>query len=293
MDIEQRDPRMTEVIESSAKMERLATGLGFTEGPVWNGPKGELVFSDIPGSCLYRWEDTHGIRELRRPSNMANGNAYDIDWRLVTCEHATSRLTRTEHDGSVTVLAEAYDGKRLNSPNDVVVRSDGSVYFTDPTYGRQEFFGRPRPVDLAFRAVYRLDPAGRLTMLASDFDEPNGLCFSPDERVLYVNDTVREHIRVFTVQRDGRLGAGEVFAKPVGPGEGSPDGMKTDVEGRVYCSGPGGIHVFDPDGGCIGVIGVPEVVGNFTWGGQDRTDLYICASTSLYRVRMKVPGNVR
>lgn len=292
MDIEVRDPSMADVVSPSAKVERLATGFGFIEGPAWNGKESHLIFSDIPNSCMYRWSDS-GVEVFRKPSNMGNGNTFDDQWRLLTCEHATSRLTRTEPDGTITVLAERYDGDELNSPNDVIVARDGSVYFTDPIYGRSEYFGVPREPAQPVRGVYRLDVSGELARVLEDFDQPNGLCFSPDERLLYVNDTARRHIRVFSVGVDGSLTQGRIFAEPTGPGSGAPDGMKTDVDGRVYCTGPGGIHVFAPDGNCLGVIRVPEDAANFTWGGPSRTEMFISASTSLYRVPVQAAGNVR
>lgn len=293
VDLEIRHRAFAEVISSAALMERVATGFRFTEGPVWCDPAAALVFSDIAGDCQYRWRPGEAMQVHRKPSNMANGNTYDAEWRLITCEHAASRLTRTEPDGRIEVLADRYDGKELNSPNDVVVKGDGSVYFTDPTYGRQEFFGRPRKPQLPYRGVYRLGAGGDLTLLADDYDQPNGLCFSPADEFLYVNDTTRNHIRVYTVREDGTIDGGAVFATTVGEGDGSPDGMKTDVDGRLYCTGPGGVHVFAQDGTCLGVIRVPEVVGNFTWGGPDRRELYVCATTSLYRVPVTIPGNVR
>lgn len=285
---------MSEVIDAEAELVQLATGFQFTEGPAWHGPERKLVFSDIPSSTQYVWREKEGCHIYRRDTNMANGNTYDNQWRLITCEHATSRLIRQEPNGTVTVLADSVDGKDLDSPNDVVVKSDGAIYFTDPTFGRQEFFGQPRPVVQDVRGVYRIDGRdGRLTRVAGGFSEPNGLCFSPGEDLLYVNDTPQDEICVFPVLEDGSLGERREFAKPTGAGEGSPDGMKTDVSGRLYSTGPGGIHVFAVDGTCLGVIPVPEVVGNFTWGGPTRTDLYICASTSLYRIPVKVRGNVR
>lgn len=293
VDVEVRDRAIAQVISASASIERLATGFAWTEGAAWSGPERALVFSDIPNDRLYRWRPDEGIEVVRGPSNMANGNTYDNEWRLVTCEHATSRLTRTGADNQIEVLADRYEGKELNSPNDVVVKKDGSVYFTDPTYGRQAFFGRPRPAELPHRGVYKLGRDNELSLLAPDFDQPNGLCFSPDESILYVNDTERGHIRTFNVRSDGALEKGSLFAKVTGTGDGSPDGMKTDVDGRVYCTGPGGIHVFNPEGICLGVIHTPEAVANFSWGGEARTDLYICAATSLYRIATSVAGNVR
>lgn len=295
MSIDVRDPLMEAVVPTSAKLERLATGFGFTEGPIWHGPDSYLIFSDIPNSTMYRWSEDAGVEIFRKPSNMANGNVFDQQWRLLTCEHATSRLTRTERDGSITVLASKYGDQELNSPNDVIVAKDGSIYFTDPTFGREEYYGVPRQAGQPFRGVYHLNPDGgeQPRLLFEDFDQPNGLCFSPDERLLYVNDTARGHIKAFAVGENGSFTGGQVFAEPQGPGEGLPDGMKTDIMGRVYCTGPGGIHVFAPEGTCLGVILVPEVVANFTWGGVDRMQILITASTSLYRIATLVRGNVR
>ena len=179
----------------------------------------------------------------------------------------------------------------LNSPNDIVVKSDGAIYFTDPTYGRMEYYGVPREPQLGFRAVYRLDPqGGELTLLADDFSQPNGLCFSSDERLMYVNDTERGHIRVFDVRGDGTLAGGRVFAQLIGEGAGAPDGMKIDSNGNLYCCGPGGIHVFDSSANCLGVIRVPKPAANFNWGGDDLRSLFITASASLYRIDVRVPG---
>lgn len=293
MSIDVRDPLMEAIVATSAKLERLATGFGFTEGPVWHGPGSYLIFSDIPNSTMYRWSEDAGVEIFRKPSNMANGNAFDRQWRLLTCEHATSRLSRTEQDGSVSILASKYGDQELNSPNDVIVGKDGAIYFTDPTFGREEYYGVPREARQPFRGVYRLDPdSGEPRLLFEDFDQPNGLCFSPDELLLYVNDTARGQIRAFPVAEDGSFTGGEVFAEPQGVGDGLPDGMKTDIMGRVYCTGPGGIHVFASDGACLGVILVPEVVANFTWGGAERMEMFITASTSLYRIATRVRGNV-
>jgi gluconolactonase len=228
---------------------------------------------------------------FRKPSNKANGNAYDRKGRMVTCEHATSRVTRTGLDGAITVLATHYRGKELNSPNDIVVKSDGFLYFSDPTYGRMPVFGVERPQDLDFQGVYRLAEDGSgLTLLADDFAQPNGLCFSRDEKRLFVNDTDRGHIRSFTVNGDGTLAGGGVWAELTGDGEGGADGLKVDRDGNVYCCGPGGLHIFAPDATSLGVIRVPEVVANFTWGGDDMRSIFLTASTSLYRVRSKTPG---
>ena len=192
------------------------------------------------------------------------------------------------------MLASHHDGKELNSPNDVVVKSDGAIYFSDPTYGRREHFGVLREPQLAFRGVYRLAPDGKtLTLLADDFGQPNGLCFSLDEMVLFVNDTDRQHIRAFDVKGDGTLANNRIWAKTVGDGAGAPDGMKIDSAGNVYSCGPGGIHVFAPDATCLGVIKVPEHAANFCWGDDDLKSLFITASKSIYRIRVQVPGTAQ
>ncbi len=291
MTVEVRDPRLEAVVDPGVRIERLAAGFDFTEGPIWHPQGQHLIFSDMPGDHMRRWRAGEGVTTFRKPSNMANGNAYDRAGRIVTCEHATSRVTRTGPDGRIEVLATHWQGQELNSPNDVVVKADGAIYFTDPTFGRMEYYGRPREPELAFRGVYRLDPETRaLTLLADDFGQPNGLCFDLEERRLFVNDTERAHIRVFEVEADGTLGSSRVWAEPEGEGPGAPDGMKIDSAGNLFCTGPGGIHVFAPDAGCLGVIRLAEVPANFTWGDADLRSLFVCASTSLYRVRLQVPG---
>jgi gluconolactonase len=291
MNVETRDERFRSVVGADVEIERLASGFDFTEGPIWHPRTQHLIFSDMPGNHMRKWSARDGITTFRKPSNMANGNAYDRAGRIVTCEHATSRVTRTGLDGRIEVLATHWQGQELNSPNDVVVRSDGAIYFTDPTFGRMEYYGLPREPELPFRGVYRLEPdAGQLELLADDFGQPNGLCFSLDEKRLFVNDTERAHIRVFDVSADGRLANSRVWAAPEGEGEGAPDGMKVDSAGHLFCTGPGGIHVFAPDAACLGVILMPEGVANFTWGDADLCSLFVCASSSLYRVRVKIPG---
>jgi gluconolactonase len=289
--VEIRDPRLRTVVGSEVAFEKIATGFLFTEGPLWHAREQYLLFSDMPGDHLRKWRAKEGVTTFRKPCNQTNGLAWDAQGRLLACEHASSRLTRTEADGSIAVLASHLDGKELNSPNDLAVRSDGSIYFSDPTYGRNEYYGRPRPVVLGFRGVYRVEPESkRLTLLADDFGQPNGLCFSADEKRLFVNDTDRKHIRVFDVRPDGKLANSRVWAETNGDDPGAPDGMKLDVEGNLYCCGPGGIHVFSPDAACLGVIRVPEYTANFCWGDADFRSLYITASTSIYRIRTQIAG---
>ncbi|RWC26557.1 MAG: SMP-30/gluconolactonase/LRE family protein [Mesorhizobium sp.] len=278
-------------VVGDATIETLASGFGFLEGPVWHPYEKWLVFSDIPESRMYRRSAAGEIELFRAPSHKANGNTLDRQGRLVTCEHATSRVTRAEPNGGVTVLATHHQGKQLNSPNDIVIATGGSIYFTDPGYGRVEFYGVPRPQELPFQGVYRIDGDGaRLTLLADDFAQPNGLCFSLDESRLFINDTERGHIRVFGVEANGDLNGGAVWAVTEGEGPGAPDGMKIDSRGNLYCTGPGGIHVFDASGAILGVIRTPEDCANFTFGDDDLQSLYITASTSLYRLRVRVPG---
>jgi gluconolactonase len=285
-----RNPGFADVVGDSALV-TLASGLGFTEGPVWHPYEKWLVFSDMPENRMYVRQPSGVIEDFRRPSNKANGNTLDREGRLLTCEHATSSVTRLESDGSTTVLATHYQDKELNSPNDIVVATGGAIYFTDPIFGRMEYYGIPREPELSFRGVYRVDPDGsRLTLLASDFGQPNGLCFSLDESRLFVNDTERQHIRVFSVTPQGELTGGAVWAETKGDEPGAPDGMKIDSRGNLYCCGPGGIHVFDPSGNVLGVIRTPEPCANFAFGDEDLKSLYITASSSLHRLRVRVPG---
>jgi gluconolactonase len=286
-----RSPGLKGILDENAAFDRLARGFRFVEGPVWNPGSQELIFSDIIGNRIYRWSAACGVRVFREPSHMANGNALDREGRLITCEHAESRVTRTETDGTLTVLASHYRGRELNSPNDVVVKRDGMVYFTDPPSGRGPVYGVERPQELAFQGVFRLEPdTGELTLLAADFTFPNGLCFSADERRLLVNDSREQIIREFAVLADGTLGKGRLFARLAPDGEGVADGMKFDSQGNLYCCGPGGIQVFHNDGEYVGVIRTPEKAANLTWGDPDLRALYITASTSVYRLRVLIPG---
>jgi gluconolactonase len=250
----------------------------------------------MPGNHMRRWSERDGITTFRRPSHMANGNVYDARGRLITCQHANSQVTRTELDGSITVLATHWNGKQLNSPNDIVVARDGSLYFTDPTYGRMAYYGVEREPELDFRGVFRITPdtaeGHKIDRVADDYGQPNGLCFTLDGRGLLVNDTERGHIRHHSVAEDGSLSGGEVWAEVAGEGPGAADGMKVDTVGNVYCTGPGGLFLFDANAKLLGIIRVPESVANFNFGDDDLRSIFMTASTSLYRVRVKVPGQV-
>lgn len=293
MELEIQDERLLDVVDPAASLEQLATGFDFVEGPVWHPIDQSVLFSDIMGNSLYSWTAADGIIKRRINSYMANGNAYDGRGRLITCEHATSRLTRTDlsdsSNQSYEVLATHYEGKQLNSPNDVIVHKNGAIYFTDPTSGRSAGYGVPREPELPFCGIYRWHE-GVLTLLVDDFSKPNGLCFSRDQSVLWVNDTDRQHIRRFDVLDDGTVRGGEVWAETVGERPGVPDGMKIDTADNIYCTGPGGIHIFNRDAVCLGVILMPEKTANFVFGGDDFRELYITASTSLYRLPVKIVG---
>ncbi|MCX7629384.1 MAG: isochorismatase family protein [Geminicoccaceae bacterium] len=289
---EARSPAFRELIDLSEPVEQLATGFDFTEGPVWHPIEGCLLFSDMPADVRRRWSPEGGVVEVARPSNKSNGLTFDAELNLLVCEHATSSLVRIRRDGRREVLASHFEGKELNSPNDVCVRSDGSIYFTDPFYGRMPVYGVERPRELGFQGVYRVVPGEppRLLVERYLFDQPNGLCFSPDERRLYVNDTVQALIRVFEVRSDGTLSPGRIFASGIRSElePGVPDGMKCDERGNLWCTGPGGVWVFDPEGRHIGVLRVPELTANLAWGGPDWHTLFLTASRSLYAVRTKV-----
>ncbi len=275
-----------------SQLEQVATAFIFTEGPVWN-PDGYLLFSDMPGDIRRRWSPAQGTTVEANPANKCNGMAYDQLGRLLVCEHSTSRLVRETEDGEVEVLASSYQGAELNSPNDVIVAFNGDIYFTDPTYGRTADFGVEREPELGFQGLYRFSPTGDLQLMDDDFTQPNGLCLSPDESTLYVNDTERAMIVSYPMQADGSLGPRSMFTDGVGNVDyevGVVDGMKCDSEGNVLVTGPNGIWVFDASGTRLGVIEVPEVVGNLNWGGPVWTTLYIAASTSIYRVETAVSG---
>lgn len=294
MTIEARDAAFLDLIAVDAAVEKLATGIGFGEGPVWDRANARLIFSDMNHDHMRCWSAAHGIATFRKPSNRANGNTFDRQGRLVSCEHATSRVVRQEADGRLTVLASHYDGKELNSPNDIVVKSDGAIYFSDPPYGRiREDVGVLRDLQLDFCGVYRLPPPGGAPqLLVKDFERPNGLCFTLDEKKLYINDTARKHIRLFDVEPDGTLKGGSVWAETKGDAPGAPDGMKIDSRGNLYCTGPGGVHVFDASARLLGIINTLERVTNLAWGEDDACSLFLTGITSLYRVRVKTPGRL-
>lgn len=290
-----RDPRFLDCVVIYAGMEEIASGCRWTEGPVWFQDHGVLLFSDIPNERILRWVPGQGTSVFRQPSNFANGHTRDRQGRLVSCEHGTRRVTRTEADGSLTVLANSFEGKKLNSPNDVVIRSDGSIWFTDPTYGiLSDYEGYRTEPEQGARNVFRLDPAtGALTCVVDDFTQPNGLCFTPDEKKLYIaesgsshDDTVPSIIRVFDVEGD-RLSGGDVFCTI---DNGLPDGIRCDANGNLWSSAGDGVHVFSPEGELLGKIRIPQRVANLTFGGPRRNRLFITATSSVYLVYVAANG---
>jgi gluconolactonase len=297
MGVQTKSEALRELVAEDAEVERLATGFTFTEGPIWNADGQYLLFSDMPADVRRRWSEADGVEEVMRPSNKCNGMVYEADGNLLVCEHVTSSLVREYPDGRRETIASHYRGKELNSPNDVITKSDGSIYFSDPWYGRMPVFGEERERQLGFQGVYRIAPGGgepELVVDEDEFEQPNGLCFSPDESLLYINDTPRAHIKVFDVADDGTLSNGRMFFEGIGSGvieEGIPDGMKIDERGNIYVTGPDGVWVISPEGEHLGLIEVPENVGNIVFGGPEWKHLYMPSSTSLYRVELKVAGN--
>jgi gluconolactonase len=282
-----------QLIDVYAPVGQLGSGFTFTEGPIWHPLDHYLLFSDMPADVRRRWDARGGVREVRRPSNKHNGMTYDAELNLIVCEHATSSLVRERSDGRREVLATHFEGKELNSPNDVCVRSDGSIYFSDPWYGRMPVYGVERPRQLGFQGVYRVAPGGgppQLLVERTRFDQPNGLCFSPDETLLYVNDTVTCMIWVSDVNADGSLGPGRIFASGIRSElePGVPDGMKCDALGNIWVTAPGGVWLYAPSGSLLGKVRVPERVANLTWGGDDFHTLFLTATHSLYAIKTKV-----
>lgn len=304
--IVRRDPRLDRLVPRGAIVEKIADGFTWVEGPAWSRAGGFLLFTDIPNNAVYRWQEGAGARLFLKPSGYtgaapfpgrepgANGLTFDPAGRLVLAEHGDRRIARLEPDGRKTTLADRYQGRRLNSPNDLVFKSNGDLYFTDPPFGLPKAFDDPAK-ELDFSGVFRLAPDGRLTLLTREIRAPNGVAFSPSEKTLYVSnaDPARAVWLAYDVKKeDGTLGSGRVFfdatawaqAKP-----GAPDGMKVDREGHLFAAGPGGVHVFTPDGTHLGSIEMPVPTSNVTWG-NDGTVLYITADTAIYRIRLSTTG---
>jgi gluconolactonase len=289
------DPRFEQYRLGNAAVERIATGCRWAEGPVWFGDHRCLLWSDIPNNRIMRWDESTGaVTTFRSPSNYSNGHTRDRQGRLVSCEHLTRRLTRTEHDGSITVLLDQFEGRPLNAPNDVVVASDGSVWFTDPGYGiMSNYEGREAALELP-TAVYRLDPDDRVAkQVVLDLDRPNGLCFSPDESLLYVVDSGSTPKSIFVYDiGEGTVGSGRLFAE-LSPG--GADGIRCDTEGNIWAGASGGdgydgVHIFASDGTWIGQIVLPEICANLCFGGAARNRLFMTASQSVYALYVNATG---
>lgn len=285
------DPAFATFVMGNAPLKRLATGFDWVEGPVWFGDQNCLLFSDIPNNRILRWSED-GLTTFRQPANYTNGHTRDLQGRLVSCEHGGRRVTRTEWDGTITVIADSYDGKPLNSPNDVIVARDGAIWFTDPHYGiMTDYEGYKSPQELPCQ-VYRVDPSGRIEAVITDMMCPNGLAFSPDESRLYVADTGRmftadpQHIKVFDMVA-GRPVNGRIFHRI---DKGCADGIRVDTDGNLWSSAGDGVHCIAPDGQLMGKILVPETVSNICFGGRAKHRLFITATTSLYSVILNRKG---
>jgi len=303
--IVRHDPRFDALVPRDAVLEKIADGYTWVEGPVWNRQDAALMFSEIPSNSIYQWKEGAGTKLFLRPSGYtgaepfpgpepgSNGLAFDSAGRLILCEHGDRRIARLEADGRKTPLADRYDGKRLNSPNDLVFKSNGDLYFTDPPFGLPKAAADPGK-ELPFQGVYRLSKDGQLTLLTKDIGFPNGIGFSPDETTLYVSNADRGHAvwMAFQVKPDGTLGAGRVFfdgTALVETGKGVPDGLKLDRHGNLFAAGPGGLHVFAPDGTHLGSFTAPVAISNAAWGGDGR-DLYLTVSSAIYRIRLTTKG---
>jgi gluconolactonase len=295
------EPRFRHYVLPNAPLEKLADGFGWLEGPAWFADHDCLIVSDIPNDRLMRWSANSGVTVFRAPSGFTNGNTRDRMGRLVSCSHRHRCIFRTEWDGTVQVLADRFEGKRLNSPNDVVCRSDGSLWFTDPTYGISTDYegGKQRP-ELP-PSVYRLGEDGDIALVADDFQGPNGLAFSPDERLLYIAETgrqfdadPRQYIRVFDVRADAAarapLGTARIFHKTT---PGYTDGFRADEDGNLWVSAADGVHCISPEGAMLGRIKIPYPVSNLTFGGRNRSRLFICASHTLYAIYTNQRGAAR
>lgn len=293
MDVEFLAPGMHEVVDPDPPLERIAGGLSFGEGPVWDRRAGCLYFVDIIESRIHRWTPGKGLETVAEATGHANGMTFDRDGRLLVAGWSGRTVWRREADGGTTILASHYDGKKVNTPNDLVVRSDGSIYWTDSDGGLfiPAMDGEDIQKYLDFSGVYRIPPdGGAMELVVPDMPFPNGLAFSPDEKVLYVSDTWAKEIRAFDVRADGSLGKGRSFYKLVGPESGHADGVKVDQAGNVYSTGPGGLHVIAPDGTLLGRMRFTDEGTNLAWGGDDWRTLFITTFHTIYRTRVKIPG---
>jgi len=288
--IEILDCGILELISQDSKLEIISTGFLLTEGPVWNSKENCLYFSDIPGNTIYQYSDRKGIEIYRKPSHFSNGLTLSREFQIIACEHQR-RAISIQRGKNLEILCDHYQNKRLNSPNDVIIAKDGSIIFTDPIYGLRDGQGGPAIRELPFQGVYRLPPGEKQPILiCNNFERPNGLALNSSENCLYVDDTVRQHIRIFHIGNNWDITGGEVFIELIGKGVGRPDGMKLDIHDNIFCTGSGGIWVFNPSGKLLGKIQMPEKTANIAWGDEDRHSLFICSNTSLYRLRLQTLG---
>jgi gluconolactonase len=292
IEVDMAAPGFERIVPRSSELDVIANDLLFGEGPVWNKRTGEFFWVDIIGDAIWKWKRGVGREVVMRPSYKADGMTFDRQGRLVVCGWSWRRVWRLEEDGTVTTLCSEFEGKKLNSPNDLVVKSDGSIYFTDPSGGLNnvEMHGEDVQRYIDYHGVYRISPEGKTTLAVKDFTYPNGLAFSADESLLYINDTRENLIKVYDVNRDGSVKNGRLFCKMVGSEAGVADGMKIDTEGNVYCTGPAGVQVFAPDGKLLGRIKLPGHTTNMGWGDDDWKSLYVTTYSSVYRIRLGVAG---
>ena len=292
MKIESYRSEFTDLIDAQTPIELIADGFTFTEGPIWDIENNRLLFSDIPENKIYSWSEKQGTSIYRSPSNFSNGLTFDPLGNLIICEHQGRAISSVGKNKEIKTLADSFDGMKLNSPNDVIAAKDGSILFSDPIYGLRSKMGGPAEQELPFQGVFRLPPnSSRLELITDSFERPNGLVFSPDEKLLFVNDTVRQHIRIFEVKENWSISGGQVWVELWDDAYGGrPDGMKMDVHGNMFCTGPGGIWVFDSNATLLGRIFLAEKTSNLAWGNSDRKSLFITSSSTIYRIRCNTNG---
>ena len=292
MKIESYREEFTRLIDPEITIEKIADGFSFTEGPIWDHANNRLLFSDIPSNKIFSWSADLGVSIYRSPSNFSNGLTFDLHGNLVACEHQSRSISLQTGTNKVVSLANSYKGKKLNSPNDVLTAKDGSILFSDPIYGLRVGMGGPAEQELPFQGVFRLPPnSSQLELITDTFERPNGLVLSPDEKHLFIGDTVRQHIRVFDISKDWGISGGQVWAE-LWDDEfvGRPDGMKVDIHGNLFSTGPGGIWVLDKKADLLGRIFLPDKTSNLAWGDQDRKSLFITSSSTIYRIRCITNG---
>ena len=291
MKIEKLDPQFDSLISPEAAIEKIADGFGFTEGPLWNSGGSYLLFSDIPENKIYKWSAKNGVEIYREVSHFSNGLTYDPAGKLIACEHQSRSITREAAKGEFVTLASHYKEKKLNSPNDVVASNDGSILFTDPIYGLRAGNGGPADQELSFQGVYRIKPEdNELELITDSFERPNGLAFSPDNKTLYIADTVRQHLRTFNVDENWRFSGGQIWAELWDDAfTGRPDGIKVDLKGNVFSAGPGGVWVFNSKADLLGRIYLDGKTSNLAWG-EDGHSLFITCGSVVYRIKCQTAG---